>query len=62
LEGNSQEDTAPVYIYRNLKVKGENRISDPNCPHLSFTAVNIGQIKAFENNPEKLKDVIKDLR
>ena len=52
----------PVYIYRNLKVKGENRISDPNGPLLSFTADNIGQIKAFENNPEKLKDVIKDLR
>jgi hypothetical protein len=52
----------PVYIYRNLKVKGENRISDPNGPLLSFTADNIGQIKAFENNPEKLKNVIKDLR
>lgn len=52
----------PVYIYRNLKVKGENRISDPNGPLLSFTAGNIGQIKAFENNPEKLKNVIKDLR
>lgn len=54
--------TPPVYIYRNLKVKGENRISDPNGPLLSFTADNIGQIKAFENNPEKLKNVIKDLR
>lgn len=52
----------PVYIYRNLKVKGENRISDPNGPLLSFTAGNIGRIKAFENNPEKLKNVIKDLR
>lgn len=52
----------PVYIYRNLKVKGENRISDPNGPLISFTADNIGQIKAFENNPEKLKNVIKDLR
>jgi len=52
----------PVYIYRNLKVKGENRVSDPNGSLLSFTADNIGQIKAFENNPEKLKNVIKDLR
>ena len=52
----------PVYIYRNLKVKGENRVTDPNGSLLSFTADNIGQIKAFENNPEKLKNVIKDLR
>ncbi|WP_367331304.1 hypothetical protein [Sphingobacterium multivorum] len=52
----------PVYIYRNLKIKGENRVSDPNGSLLSFTADNIGQIKAFENNPEKLKNVIKDLR
>lgn len=52
----------PVYIYRNLKVKGENRVSDPNGSLFSFTADNIGQIKAFENNPEKLKNVIKDLR
>ena len=52
----------PVYIYRNLKVRGENRVSDPNGSLLSFTADNIGQIKAFENNPEKLKNVIKDLR
>jgi hypothetical protein len=52
----------PVYIYRNLKGKGENRISDPNGPLLSFTADNIGHIKAFENNPEKLKDVIRDIK
>ncbi|WP_343566130.1 hypothetical protein [Sphingobacterium sp.] len=52
----------PVYIYRNLKVKEENRISDPNGSLLSFTADNIVQIKAFENNPEKLKNIIRDLR
>lgn len=52
----------PVYIYRNLKAKEENRMSDPNGPLLSFTADHIGEIKAFENNSEKLDDVIRDLR
>lgn len=52
----------PVYIYRNLKAKDENRTSDSNGALLSFTAEHIGQIKAFENNPEKLKNLIRDMK
>ena len=49
----------PVYIYRNLKAKKENRIDNSNSTLLSFTVENIGGIETYKDNEEKLKEIIK---
>ena len=49
----------PVYIYRNSKAKRENRIDNSNDTLLSFTLSNIGEIEAYKNDKEKLKEIIK---
>lgn len=48
----------PVYIYRNYKVKKENKWNIPNNALLSFTLENIGKIEAYKDNKEKLIKII----
>lgn len=48
----------PVYIYRNLKSKKENRLEKANSTLLLFTLGNIGEIEAYKNNKEELGRII----
>ncbi|RXR17682.1 hypothetical protein EQG63_09330 [Flavobacterium amnicola] len=48
----------PFYIYNNIKEKKKNRISEPNETLLGFTVENIGQIVAYKDDSEKLKQII----
>ena len=48
----------PVYIYRNLKAKRENRLDNSNSTLLSFTLGNIGKLETHKDNEEELKEII----
>lgn len=52
----------PVYIYRNFKAKSQNRIDRPNDTMLSFTLAKVGEIEAFKDNQQKLKEIIQPKR
>jgi hypothetical protein len=49
----------PVYIYRNLKAKKENRLDVSNNTLLSYTLANIGELETYKENKDKLKEIIK---
>ena len=48
----------PIYIYRNMKIKGQNHFERPNETLLSFTLSNVGEIESYSDNFEKLKRII----
>ncbi len=48
----------PVYIYRNLKAKKENRIDRPSSALLSFTLEKIGEIETYKDNKSKLREIV----
>ncbi|WP_447637561.1 hypothetical protein [Flavobacterium microcysteis] len=48
----------PVYIYRNVQAKKENKLKKPNNALLSFTLGNIGEIETYKDDKEKLKQII----
>ncbi len=48
----------PIYIYKNIKAKKENKNLEVNPIFISFIEDHIGEIAAYENNPEKLKEII----
>lgn len=48
----------PVYIYRNIKAKKQHRSPTPNNTILAFTLGNIGEIEAYKNDIEMLKEII----
>ncbi len=48
----------PVYIYRNMQAKKENRIKSANKTLLSYVVGNIGEIEAYKGDREKLMEVI----
>lgn len=52
----------PIYIYKNVKAKKENRINTPNSTLLSFTLGNIGAIETYKTDKEKLVEIIKPKR
>jgi len=49
----------PVYIYRNITAKKQNRVSHSNDTLLGFTLMNIGEIETYKDDKEKLKKIIK---
>ena len=49
----------PLYIYRNMKAKKENRQDSPNSVLLSYTLANIGEIETYKNDKEALRKIIK---
>ncbi len=48
----------PIYIYRNLKAKKENRADVSTKALIEFTQENIGKIEVYKNDDEKLKEII----
>lgn len=48
----------PFYIYNNFREKRYNHAVESNENLLSFTMLNIGQIEAYKEIPEKLKQII----
>lgn len=48
----------PVYIYKNIRAKKQNKINDPNNTLLSYTLSHIGRIETYKNNKEKLQEII----
>ena len=48
----------PVYIYRNIKAKKQNRSDYPNDVLLAYTLENIGEIETYKDDREKLKRII----
>ncbi|WP_052273025.1 hypothetical protein [Flavihumibacter solisilvae] len=49
----------PIYIYRNLKSKKENKEQQANKTLLAFTAHRIGEIIAANGENEKLLEILK---
>ena len=49
----------PLYIYKNIKAKKENKLKHSNDALLAFTLGNIGELEAFKESKEKLKEIIR---
>lgn len=49
----------PVYIYKNIKFKKENKLESSNNAMISFILGNIGEIETYKDDKERLKELIK---
>jgi hypothetical protein len=49
----------PVYIYKNIQAKKENKLEYSNNTLLSFTLGNIGEIETYKEDKERLKQIIR---
>jgi hypothetical protein len=49
----------PLYLYRNFAEKRYNDSVEANNSILNFALMNIGKIETYQNNSEKLKELIK---
>ena len=49
----------PLYIYRNIKAKTQNKVDHSNDTLLSYTLGHIGEIEIYKNNKEKLNEIIR---
>lgn len=49
----------PLYIYRNIKAKTQNKVDHANDTLLSYTLGHIGEIETYKDNKEKLNEIIR---
>lgn len=49
----------PVYIYKNIQAKKQNKLEKPNNTMLLFTLSNIGEVETYKEDKEKLKQIIR---
>jgi hypothetical protein len=52
----------PLYIYRNIVAKEQNRCGFPNKILMSFTLSNMGHLETYKDDKENLLEVIKPKR